>query len=207
MLTSLVEKLGLKKWSTVASRISKQFSVKLSGKQCRERWNNQIDPSISAQDLRPEEQDTIFAFVRQNGSKWSQLAKLLPGRAENAIKNYFYCTVRKNIRRVNKRMVLLENINDPIAALMKNDKLADLICCSTLKSIKLLQKTAKEEIFQTEVSSEMKEVVKKEEETGNVNKARENWEKYCQQFAAACFWYPSTFLGGNFAASWNFANQ
>ena len=57
------------------------------GKQCRERWTNHLDPNLKKGGWTHEE-DTILAEAQQPlGQRVDKIAKLLPGRAENAVKN------------------------------------------------------------------------------------------------------------------------
>jgi len=41
LLTSLVDRFGTQTWTEIALRLQNR-----SGKQCRERWHNHLDPSI-----------------------------------------------------------------------------------------------------------------------------------------------------------------
>ena len=68
------------------------------GKQLRERWENHLRPGIN---FGPWTEPEELAFVRahmQLGNRWAQIARLLPGRTENGVKNHWHATLRKTLR-------------------------------------------------------------------------------------------------------------
>lgn len=85
-----VAKEGPTKWSQCS-----QIIIGRSGKQCRERWFNNLNPVVKKGNWSIEEDDLIFKLYMQYGSSWSKIAKHLKGRTENSIKNRFYSTIRK----------------------------------------------------------------------------------------------------------------
>mmetsp|Transcript_27968 Transcript_27968/g.24644 ORF Transcript_27968/g.24644 Transcript_27968/m.24644 type:complete len:165 (+) Transcript_27968:556-1050(+) len=66
-----------------------------SGKQCRERWFNNLNPEVRKGGWSMDEDKLIFDLYQKYGSSWSKVAKYVPNRTENSIKNRFYSTLRK----------------------------------------------------------------------------------------------------------------
>ena len=138
LLKTLVERYGKKAWCEIAKILSERFQDLKIGKQCRERWCNHLDPSLYSGEWLPSEKSKIFKLSKLHGKKWSKIAEFLPGRSENSIKNYFYSTVRKNIRRINKRCIM-ERITGPVNDLMSDPIVSKLVFCSSEKSEKALE--------------------------------------------------------------------
>ena len=89
-LIEWVQKEGAVKWSRAA-----QYIPGRSGKQCRERWLNNLSPNLKKSNWNDEEDELIFALYKKYGSAWSKIAKHFNGRTENSIKNRFYSTIRR----------------------------------------------------------------------------------------------------------------
>lgn len=63
-----------------------------------------MDPSIVKKSWTAAEEDIMFEEHKKHGNKWIIIAEKLPGRTDNAIKNHFYSTIRRSLRRISKFM-------------------------------------------------------------------------------------------------------
>lgn len=67
-----------------------------SGKQCKERWLNVLNPEIVKGNWSKEEDYLIFKLFSKYGGKWNNFTIFFNGsRSENMIKNRFYSSIRR----------------------------------------------------------------------------------------------------------------
>jgi hypothetical protein len=77
-----VQKYGTSSWPLVAGEIPGR-----TGKQCRERWINQLDPNLNREKWTQQEDAVLLLQQKSCGHCWSKMIQFLPHRSANAIKN------------------------------------------------------------------------------------------------------------------------
>ena len=105
-LKQIILEQGVEDWSVNAATLRvtcpSAGTKKRSGKQCRERWFNHLDPSVNKSKWTQAEQEKLFEIHKDYGNKWKQISAHMEGRTDNDIKNRFYSTLRRSLRRLNK---------------------------------------------------------------------------------------------------------
>ncbi|KAL2230164.1 UNVERIFIED_CONTAM: Transcription factor MYB2 [Sesamum indicum] len=91
LLVEYVKLHGEGRWNNV----SRLAGLKRNGKSCRLRWVNYLRPDLKRGQITPHEESIILELHARWGNRWSTIARNLPGRTDNEIKNYWRTHFKK----------------------------------------------------------------------------------------------------------------
>lgn len=89
LLVGIIKK-GIEKWGQLANVLNKEIHTGLkvrTGKQCKERWNNYLNPQVNRGPWTDEEDMLALENYKIHGNKWSIISNSLKNRTESSVKN------------------------------------------------------------------------------------------------------------------------
>ncbi|XP_009120496.1 transcription factor MYB59 isoform X1 [Brassica rapa] len=100
LLVNFVHAFGDRRWDFVA----KVSGLNRTGKSCRLRWVNYLHPGLKRGKMTHQEERLVLELHAKWGNRWSKIAKKLPGRTDNEIKNYWRTHMRKQAQEKKRPM-------------------------------------------------------------------------------------------------------
>ena len=90
-LVKLVGKSNKVDWTRIAKRMKNK-----TPRQCRERWNNYLNPNLKQGEWSQEEDELLMRKYIEIGAHWNTLAKCFDGRSANNVRNRYLTLERRN---------------------------------------------------------------------------------------------------------------
>lgn len=139
-------------WSSISKRFKEVSGVSRSAKQCRDRWANYIMNKINVEPWKPEEIQKVFNYHKFYGNHWNLISAELKSRTETQVKNLFYSTIRRNVRKFNKWKKETERIVFKDPKILENEEIRQVLTA---------EKSKKKEFFMNKcLSNEALSVIK-----------------------------------------------
>ncbi|XP_004511228.1 transcription factor MYB88-like isoform X2 [Cicer arietinum] len=81
---------GTEKWMIIASKLKGKTT-----RQCRRRWFSYLNADVKKGVWSPDEDKVLCETQKMLGNRWTEIAKVIRGRTDNAVKNRFSALCRK----------------------------------------------------------------------------------------------------------------
>ena len=100
ILCRLIKEFGENNWSLISEKMDGR-----NQRQCKDRWNNYLNPNLKVGDWTQEEDDLILKKREELGPKWKIIATFFKNRTDSMIKTRYNALIRFQIKKNFKNYV------------------------------------------------------------------------------------------------------
>lgn len=118
-LIQLVQNQGALNWVRISATLGSR-----TPKQCRERYHQNLKPSLNHEPITTEEGILIERLVQELGKRWAEIARRLKGRSDNAVKNWWNGSQNRRKRHDKRRSTQLSYEDRPELASYDRNNIA-----------------------------------------------------------------------------------
>ena len=104
-LLQLVHTQGPNNWVRISQNMQHR-----SPKQCRERFHQNLKPTLNHEPISPQEGQLIEQMVTEIGKRWAEIARRLGNRSDNAVKNWWNGSMNRRRRNVLQHAHALKSV-------------------------------------------------------------------------------------------------
>lgn len=95
LLISLVQKYGDSGWGAISQHMGNKTS-----RQCRERWQNYLNPTLSATEWTCDDDKLLIEKQKELGPRWNTIARFFGDRSGNNVRNRWLMITRKEKKKM-----------------------------------------------------------------------------------------------------------
>ena len=89
LLLEIASQTKVHNWNEIAQKVGTR-----NARQCRERWNNYLNPSLRNDPWTEEEDRLLIDLHAEYGTHWNKISKMFCNRSDNSIRNRWQLLMR-----------------------------------------------------------------------------------------------------------------